>query len=587
MTRDLHNITEKFRQIDQKILELLQCASDDFMGLNTNFKELFRSSSLLSKNASSIFDMLSDSDTRSMVEELELLYKELHKSHNPIVSQSVEGIDLTKEMHEIAGNLHLQVKNLNQNLLTLKFLLANLKITGTGTPEQNSPAISQLTANYNKHINQQKLREYQNDKSLERLHELIDESIIRVDTYYLQLSQQVSLVLDLLHTSIMLFADKQQEVSLRMPNLKSITERISESIANIITNLQYHDIIRQKIEHVQTSHRALLQNLSDFDPLNEGQHIDYLSRIRDLANIQAALLVRANKEYQRAIESITDKFRSINDDMSSISQLCKELSQSQFNQELIHYTDLSHKLDSIIAPLQSIPLVEHSLMGELKVVVDSTSSTLATVGSTEKNVGEEEVFIPDNNLVALKNAYPQGNIVDQLKEVGQDVENTSNQIQTIAQRFADINRRLSTVYTDLTQKQSLITDQGEMGDRISAILDMFKKQDEQMFKLLTENFTVSKSMDSVVAGSIRQIKYYDFFEVRIIEIIKMLNEAFQEIKGSADRAEDADDMEFLKQLYTMESEHQIHESVIVGGLKPEEQDIDGLTETDNDDVELF
>jgi len=159
MTRDLKNITDKFTQIDTKIIELLQCSSDDFLGLNTDFKELFRSSSSISKNATVIFEILSESDTKVMMDELEALYKILRNTHSPFLNTSGEGITLTKEMLEMSSNLHLQVKNLNQNLLTLKFLLANLKITGTETLEQSSPAIEELTGKYNKHINQQKLRE--------------------------------------------------------------------------------------------------------------------------------------------------------------------------------------------------------------------------------------------------------------------------------------------------------------------------------------------------------------------------------------------------------------------------------------------
>ncbi|MGE0078074.1 MAG: hypothetical protein AB7S48_09460 [Bacteroidales bacterium] len=588
MAKGLNIVTDKFTQIDTKILELLQCASDDFKGLNSSFKELFRSSSLLSKNATEIFEILSDSDARQMMGELEELYKMLRKSHTPIVTAAKDGIGVAKEMLDVLGNLHIQIKNLNQNLLTLKFLLANLKITGTSFSGQLSSDVDELTGNYNKHINQQKIREYHNDKSLEKLQGLIDQSILKVEKYNSQLGQQINLILDQVHTSFVLFADKQQEVSRRLPSLKSITDQISESIANIITNLQYHDIIRQKIEHVQSSHRGLLQNLTEFDSSNEAQHLDYLSRIRDLANIQAALLVRANKEYQRAIELITEKFRAISDDMSNISMLCKELTQSQFNQEEIHFSDLSQKLDSILAPLRSVPIIEKSLFCELKDIVDATTNTLSSVTKVDETISENNKFFePKENIDILKSAFPQGNIVDQIKEVGLDVEKTSNQIQTITLRFSDIAERLRMICQNTCEKQDDITNHTEVAEKISLILDKLKHQDELIYKLLHENFKVSKEMDSVVLGSVKQIKYYDFFEVRIIEIIRMLNEAFQEIKGSERKKDDVEDMEFLKNLYTMESEHKIHQSIILGGEKPEDQKLDDIEDTESDDVELF
>ncbi|HNV52456.1 MAG TPA: hypothetical protein PKM28_06170, partial [Tenuifilaceae bacterium] len=412
---------------------------------------------------------------------------------------------------------------------------------------------------------------------------LINSSIVKIEKYNNQLNQQVNLILDQVHTAIVLFADKQQEVTRRLPSLKTITDQISESIANIITNLQYHDIIRQKIEHVQTSHRSLLQNLADFDPDNESQHLDYLSRIRDLANIQAALLVRANKEYQRAIELITEKFRSVSEDMINISNLCKELTQSQFNQEDVHLTDLSQKLDSILAPLRSVPIIEKSLMAEFCEIVGTINKTMNAVSKSDSVFFEKS---SDGNIEQLKRAYPQGNIVEQLKEVGQDVENTSNQIQTISQRLVDINGQFQTICDDLKVKNASIANQGDIAEKITSIMDQLKHQDEQVYQLLHNNFKVSKEMDAVVVGSIKRIKYYDFFEVRIIEIIKMLNEVFQEIKGHEVKRDEAEDMEFLKGLYTMESEHKIHESIIEGGQKPEDSKLDD-TEEQNDDVELF
>lgn len=583
MARDLKNITSKFTQIDTKIIELLQCSSDDFLGLNADFKELYRSSSAISKSATDIFEILSDSDTRKMMTDLEELYKLLRTQHSPILATANKGINVSKEMLEMSADLHLQVKNLNQNLLTLKFLLANLKITGTDSLEQASPAIDEITGNYNKHINQQKLREYHNDKNLEKLQEFINNSIVKIEKYNNQLNQQVNLILDQVHTAIVLFADKQQEVTRRLPSLKTITDQISESIANIITNLQYHDIIRQKIEHVQISHRSLLQNLSDFDPNNESQHLDYLSRIRDLANIQAALLVRANKEYQRAIELITDKFRSVSEDMINITNLCKELTQSQFNQEDVHLTDLSQKLDSILAPLRSVPVIEKSLMAEFCEIVGTINKTMNAVSKSDSVTFEKS---NEGNIEQLKRAYPQGNIVEQLKEVGQDVENTSNQIQTISQRLIEINAQFQAICDDLKGKNASVANQGDIAEKITSIMDQLKHQDEQVYQLLHNNFKVSKEMDAVVVGSIKRIKYYDFFEVRIIEIIKMLNEVFQEIKGHEVKRDEAEDMEFLKGLYTMESEHKIHESIIEGGQKPEDSKLDD-TEEQSDDVELF
>lgn len=589
MIEDLSEITDRFSRIDSKIIELLQCSSDDFLGLNTDFKALFRSSSMLSKNASDIFDILADSDTRQMMGELEELFKTLRTSHTPLINRMLEGINIAYEIQELSENLHLQVKNLNQNLLTLKFLLANLKITSPDTPEQHSPAIIEITDSYNKNINQQKIKEYHNDKNLEVLQKLINADLVKIEKYNQQLNQHFNLILDQVHTAIILFADKQQEVSRRLPMLKSLTDQISASIANIITNLQYHDIIRQKIEHVQTSHHSLLENLAKFDSQQESQQLDYLSRIRDLANIQAALLVRANKEYQRAIELITEKFRSISEDMSNISLLCKDLSQSQFNQTEIHFADLSQKLDSILVPLKGVPVMGKKLIDELTEIVKSViQSITAQIKASAPYLEDNSLEVSVKKMDKLQKAYPQGNIVEQLREVGRDVQTTSSLIQTITQRLLGVNSRLGNICIQLAKDYGNLQDNGAMAGKIVLILDNLKRKDELIYRLLHDNFKVSKEMDTVVAGSIGQIKYYEFFEVSIIEIIKILNEIYQKIKGCTDKGEEMEeDLEFLKQLYTMESEHEIHNSIVEGGGRQPATKIDDIEEPENNEVELF
>jgi uncharacterized coiled-coil DUF342 family protein len=274
--------------------------------------------------------------------------------------------------------------------------------------------------------------------------------------------------------------------------------------------------------------------------------------------------------------------------MSNISMLCKELTQSQFNQEEIHLTDLSQKLDSILAPLRSVPIIEKTLISELKEIVNSATHTLTAVTKVDSLIlDKNNLFIPKDNLDSLKRAYPQGNIVDQLREVGQDVEKTTDHIQTISQRLVDVTNRLNIISQELTNKQHDIKDQDDIPERIASIMDNLKQKDELIYKLLHENFKVSKEMDSVVAGSVKRIKYYEFFEVRIIEIIKILNEVFQEIKGCEIKKEDAEDMEFLKNLYTMESEHKIHESILDGEQSIQAKQSDDSEKEESDDVELF
>lgn len=88
---------------------------------------------------------------------------------------------------------------------------------------------------------------------------------------------------------------------------------------------------------------------------------------------------------------------------------------------------------------------------------------------------------------AVKDAYPQGNIVEQLKEVGQDVENTSNQIQTVSQRLAHINGDFQAICDDLKKKNASIAKRRRYSrkDNLNNGIQL-KHQDEQVYQIIAQ-----------------------------------------------------------------------------------------------------
>ena len=61
----IHQFIDIFSGIDEQILQLHQCSSDDFLGLNADFKQYFKQSKLISENSRQILNDLTKSESEA------------------------------------------------------------------------------------------------------------------------------------------------------------------------------------------------------------------------------------------------------------------------------------------------------------------------------------------------------------------------------------------------------------------------------------------------------------------------------------------------------------------------------------------
>ena len=118
----INEFAEVFMGIDNQILQLHQCSSDDFLGLNADFKQYYHQAKEISTNATQIFNNLAEKESKQILSDLEDLYESLKKVQVKFSEQLNRAIALLQSIADFQRKLFLAVKNLNQDILTLKFL---------------------------------------------------------------------------------------------------------------------------------------------------------------------------------------------------------------------------------------------------------------------------------------------------------------------------------------------------------------------------------------------------------------------------------------------------------------------------------
>lgn len=563
-----------FSDINVRIHSLIECSAKDFDILNHGFREYFSSIQLLTgstkKALQNIID-IPDRDLnmlRSKLEELTIQANNGTSSFN----------DYHKSLQKSVRNFSYIFLNLNcvrQNISTLKLLATNIQFDpGTqavySTLIKNLVELSDLFIQYENELIAQ-------ERKILNCRELGLQIVEQQLPLCMQKTKQLYGVLEDL-------AQKKEDCDTLKNTLEKLLSEKSVSSSEIITNLQFQDIIRQKIEHVQQAHELLQQNLKQAMGRSESEKkkrnlldIEILFQIRDIGSLQAAQLVHANNEYQKAVENITSKFNSLDDILSETLELQKQLlpeNQTRKERALKKFSKATSALELECDNLQEIvQSAEHACNSlkrksqEIKEIdirleekvreISALSRTLQTSSDQQSgNTGSVDPIIQlSENLGNFRIIYEKlkETVFDEESLLGKQLQDHS--IETVGpfQQTASLLREV------IGECYRLLGDFQISGESLAGDGEI------QQVKMANSN--------------IEEVIYYKVFEKEVEEIISQLNSLIATIDfEKLDEHYNREELDAIRANYTMASERKVHDQLTGSNQGSDE---------DNDEIELF
>ena len=590
-TFSIQEITDIFGEIDDKILSLHSCSSEDFLTLNAYFKKYYADSKIISKNATNLFNMVTDAENRKVfigqLKDFSANLQDLLVNYESYVNSIISSIE---QMIQEMDKMFVTANNLKQDIMTLKLLVANLKLDVIVSFSSNNK-IAQKANDFNELIIQTKsyfVEFYKHSNLFKDALKSLNQQLIQQRSKNIQ---QINEVVNEFTLAAALLDSKYNDALELVPKLSESTNNTSSSIDKIITNLQYQDIIRQKIDHIQQTHRDILKKINDIkhsdnEETNQDNKLKWFIQIRDIAGLQAAQLIHANKEYQKAIEIISGKFLEVGNDMTSISELCQQLTGNQ-NGTSITY------LDEIKGKLEKSAFFSEIFEKSLVFIQTKTAIEADQLKDVLNNYDElsDFIFTIDKSIIkSLDNQKPSELELYQ---------STTLQIRKILTEIHSINNLYQGQFTKI--KQICFCTMNQDVDPVEKLNDKLKQfklncktlvsslyaNNENIFKIIVENQVFSQRISADIKLSLEQIKYYDYFDKVIEEIIYKLNDINQRLDCLDESDGKSTSLDYLRQRYTMQSEHLIHDS-ISNETKNEQFDFNSTgTEEEEDNLELF
>ena len=581
----LKEINNLFNDIDNKIIALMECSSEDFLSLNKRFKEFHTDSKRLDALTQKLFNQIKPDNNKPILESLE-------KVHEALVNHKVKNgeeynhlANYLQDLSESLRNLQIPLKNYKQNLSAFNLIEANFSMNNIMENSDHNKAQIQIVHELIKNLKYKHLKLEQGILSLQEKSGKIK---LALSTNIDEDQKYTSKSLHKIHNSIVLFKEKHEEVMQYTSEVNATTKHTTESAAHIVTQLQYQDIIKQKIEHISSMHRDLISEVelldnSKLNGANIHNKVKTFIRIRDVAGLQAAQLLHANSEYQKAIDIISAKFNEFSTHTTAKLNLCQKLTQvsEQENKEDIakvlgdFLKESKIIIANKIAENESIISMLESLQKDFKAVL---------------RIFEKSVEINNEISKVILTFSKEDTTIDQLIQLESDTKEVLSTIyKTLFCKHEDCNSMHETLITEhdnFIKSMKIKELPIEIENIYNGVIHMSKEMDAASSAITDHGILMNKKIDNALG----EIKYYDVFETSISQIINQLSEINFKLRPKDENGErdNSKNLDYLKKRYTMQSEHDIHNHMT--GVREEDSvdpEDENVGEVDENDLELF
>jgi len=253
----------------------------------------------------------------------------------------------------------------------------------------------------------------------------------------------------------------------------------------------------------------------------------------------------------------------IGDNTATISTLCLELSIYSEGSEATLFDEIRKNLED--ANKLAINFTHGSKQFEKYLLVFYTEFTKVVDSFHEiTNLDNKLANLIDKTISDAKSGNEtESSTIQQINSLRGDIRSSIAQANEIISHCAKMESKLKLQMDRFSQGSAFPEELSEFNSNLPLIINTINNNNEKLHLFVHEIGMLSDQIISSIKTSIQNVKYYDYFEKMIDEIINELNTINIRLhSGEAmDPAMKEENLKYLKEKYTMESEHLIHAKI--------------------------
>ncbi len=551
-----------------------------FLDIGNNLTDYNKKSKLISEIASTTSKSVSDSvlnyGYNNLIKIIDDLNNYFNNSINNIISDKEELLNILHAIEKVTEEIQSFkkiVKHLRVLGISTKIEIARLGTDDKGFSSlvQNVDRLSEVIELKASNINQQ--ASY-----------LINE-ILKTNTDLEKLyTEQARLSKNVLESTTISLEEFKQQYEINKEFVESTftkTKQITSHISDVVVSIQFHDITRQQIEHVEEAFNHLLERI-----YGEEDNLDEV--IYDICELQSEQLNHSANEFGEAVQDIITKLAAIAEDFKGISVEAENLFVSGHVNGKTHLEHVCSKLHGITEAIDKNIEIEQHLNKSINTSVNIVDDLAKFVQEIE-DIGDEIEIIALNAIVKAAHVGNEGSalgiLAESIQKLSIEAKEQSNTITAKLESVNAIAQSLRVSLAGLDTRDEIIT-KNELEKIIENILNNEFNAKQQFIDLNKNIKNIEKEIFTFASGINIHNKFLDSIYAIISEINNIIYEIHPNIKPRHERTNN----EFLYKKYTMKSERDIHDRLLKK-VNINKKDIKNNNNYSNnefgDNVELF
>ncbi len=343
---------------------------------------------------------------------------------------------------------------------------------------------------------------------------------------------------------------------------------IASQVSQIVMAIQFHDIVRQQIEHV-------VMALSDAEKLctRPPRDADHDFSLNDTVSRAYLIVELQNAQIQNAVSEIDDAYRKILNAFEAIeineTELVRCMGRSITN--IADENKAKSPFSVITASLESLNDLMSDADNLNRQVEKAFSEATEATSELSKHIEDVQKLSLDlhrNAMNAIIKSAHLGDLGCTLEVFAKEVARTSDNTNNFTEGVTEIISKIKKLRGGLKKEPSNIHEQNSLTDKTSEItLHQSKQTISNAYHMFLENSSMtsklSQKLESSIANAKSELSFMPEFSNKMTLLLKQSEALLQQIDRwrRADHQNTATGGSDTSKRYTMESERAVHLSL--------------------------
>ncbi|MBI9092079.1 MAG: hypothetical protein JEZ12_22940 [Desulfobacterium sp.] len=339
-------------------------------------------------------------------------------------------------------------------------------------------------------------------------------------------------------------------------------QAIQKRVGEIVMAIQFHDIARQQLEHVNQAFEDVAQWLKEKKASDAEIQTTVALKIPDqiisILKVQCEQLAHVTKEINQAYEKIMSSFHEINSEVSNLKHLLSESDPSE-NTSL----SLETEFESIALRMENLKQLQvqgRNLGNDMAITIQESSDVVSTLSQYADQIDNINTGLKHKALNAIIMTTKLGEKGFTLEVLAREVRNISVECTGLVEaalKNLDSISGMATLLNSDDDEKSIQSFEGIPLDvsinQISDLLDAQKKDSDHVVH-------IAHDLEEKIEHTGKGLSFLNVWIEQLTKDGAALNELISTLKPfvNMDTQDDSGRIEALSKRYTMESERIIH-----------------------------